>query len=267
VYQWWVFVHLLGVFGFLIAHGVSIAVTFRLRKERDPRRVSDLLQLSSSTIRAFYVSLLVLLLGGVVAGFMQDWWAQGWIWAALIVLIVASLAMALMARPYYGRVRLVARAMAGGSTAVSDEQFDQVLRSSRPALIMGIGLAALAVILYLMVLKPTLGFGSTPSPTATQVGGGGGSTVQLTAKNIAFDTRRLSAASGTPFRIVFDNEDRGVPHNVAIYTDASAASSLFVGDRVDGAKIVTYQVKALTPGTYFFRCDFHHQMSGTFIVT
>ena len=86
MYQFWVFVHLVGVFGFLAAHGVSIAITFRLRKERDPRRVNDLIAFSGTTIRAFYISLVVLLIGGTVAGVIDKWWYQGWIWAALVIL-------------------------------------------------------------------------------------------------------------------------------------------------------------------------------------
>jgi plastocyanin len=267
VYQWWVFVHLAGVFGFLGAHGVSMTVTFRLRKERDPRKVNDLLDLSASTIRVFYISLVVLLVGGVVAGFIQKWWSQGWIWAALIVLILASLAMALMARPYYARVRLIARAMSGGSTAVTAEQFDEVLRSSRPAWVMGIGIVALAAILYLMVQKPTLGFGGTAAPTPAATVPGGGPSLNVLAKNLAFDAQSLSVAGGSGFDIVFDNEDRGIPHNVAIYTDSSLGTPLFVGARVDGAKTVTYHVKALSAGTYYFQCDFHPQMNGSLTVT
>src|SRR5437879_6182270 len=118
VYQWWVFVHLVGVFGFLAAHGVSMTVTFKLRTERDPKRISDLLALSGTSIQYFYYSTGLLLLGGIVAGFLGHWWAQGWIWAAIVVLVLTSMAMLGVARPYYRRVGLVARAMAGGSTAV-----------------------------------------------------------------------------------------------------------------------------------------------------
>ncbi|MGZ8625008.1 MAG: cupredoxin domain-containing protein, partial [Actinomycetota bacterium] len=73
--------------------------------------------------------------------------------------------------------------------------------------------------------------------------------------------------AGKPFSIAFDNQDPGVPHNVAIYTDDSATESLFVGELVPGPKKVTYEVGPLDPGTYFFRCDVHPTtMTGTFVV-
>ncbi len=110
----------------------------------------------------------------------------------------------------------------------------------------------------------------TPSPTAsgsTTACDPKGSTLHVTALNVAFDTDCLAAPAGKPFKIVLDNQDAGVPHNVAIYTDSGAATSLFVGDLVTGPKSVTYKVGALDAGTYFFRCDVHPStMSGTFVV-
>jgi hypothetical protein len=38
------------VFGFLLAHGSSAVVAFRLRREREPARVAALLDLSSSSL-------------------------------------------------------------------------------------------------------------------------------------------------------------------------------------------------------------------------
>ncbi|MFN2545092.1 MAG: cytochrome c oxidase subunit II [Actinomycetota bacterium] len=94
-----------------------------------------------------------------------------------------------------------------------------------------------------------------------------GSTVDLEAKGIHFDTDCLAAPAKQPFTIDFDNQDSGVPHNVAIYTDDSAAKALFTGDIVTGVKKVPYQVDPLPAGSYFFRCDVHPTaMFGTFIV-
>ncbi len=63
--------------------------------------------------------------------------------------------------------------------------------------------------------------------------------------------------------LAFDNRDGGVQHNVAIYRDESAEESLFVGDLIAGADTVTYDVPALDPGAYYFRCDVHPQMDGS----
>ena len=46
MYNWWVFLHIAGVFAFLTAHGVSVGVAFKLRRERDPQRILALNELS-----------------------------------------------------------------------------------------------------------------------------------------------------------------------------------------------------------------------------
>lgn len=262
MYQWWVFVHLVGVFAFLGSHGVSMGVSFRLRTERDPQRVGDLLQLSGWAIRTFYVSLAVLLIGGIVAGFLGHWWSSAWIWASIVVLLLTSLAMYGLARPYYRRIRLVARAKAEGGTAVTDDQFDQILRSNRSVAVIGIGAVGLLVILYFMLFKPTFGVSSTAAPPPA-----GGSALQIGATALSFDTESLQAPADTPFTIRFDNAAPGVPHNVSVYRDSSAKDALFVGKTVTGPVVVTYRVASLAAGRYFFRCDVHPTlMTGTLVV-
>jgi len=269
VYQWWVFVHLIGVFGFLIAHGTSVGVLFRLRNERDPARVNALLQLSSASIQIFYGSLVVLLAGGFIAAFTGHLWATGgWLYAAIAVLVLTSVTMLQMARPYYRRAAFVARAMASGSQAVTDEQFDAILRSGRAHAISTVGIVGLGVILYLMVWKPTLGVNITPAAAAPSGAAcsPAGASLTVSAQNTAFDTRCLAAPANTAFTIAFTNKD-ALPHNVAIYTNASASTALFKGSLLNAPGSVTYDVKALPAGTYVFRCDVHPaQMTGVFVV-
>jgi plastocyanin len=206
----------------------------------------------------FYASLVVLLLGGVVAGFLGDWWGHAWIWASLGILVVTSLAMLGMARPYYRRVGVVARAMAGGSTAVSPEQLDEILRGPRPVTLAWIGFLGLLAIMYLMMFKPSLGLGAgaAPPPAAD---------VRLVAEGIAFDAGTVSAPAGRAFTILLDNRDP-VPHDVAIYTDRTRAEQRFDGEDIIGPRTITYRVPALRPGTYFFLCTVHpQQMTGTLV--
>jgi plastocyanin len=256
VYQWFVFVHLAGVFGLLASHGVSMVVMFRLRTERDPASVDGLLQLSAASITPFWISTVVLLVGGVVAAFLGDLWSYGWIWASIGTLVVIIVAMFAMARPYYRRVRFVSRAMAEGSQAVAPEQFDRILSSGRPWAVAAVGFVGLALILYLMLFKPTLGLAPEDTPVEAT-----GTAVHIAAQELSFSTDRLDAPAGEPFRLVFENR-ASVPHNVSIHGDGQ---DLFEGEVVAGPTTVTYAVPALDPGEYTFVCDIHPEMTGTLV--
>ena len=70
--------------------------------------------------------------------------------------------------------------------------------------------------------------------------------------------------AGEAFTIALVNLE-AAQHNVAIYTDSSASEDLFVGDYV-GEGTIVYDIQALEPGEYFFRCDLHPEMTGTLIV-
>lgn len=109
--------------------------------------------------------------------------------------------------------------------------------------------------------------GLVGSPAAGSPGASGTTALTLTAKNVTFDQHDLAAAAGTPFAIQFDNEDSGLPHNVAIYSDASTSKILFRGDVITGPAQTSYSVPALPAGTYYFQCDIHPaQMNGTIVV-
>ena len=153
-YQWWVFLHIAGAFVFLVAHGVSMGVSLRLRQEREPKRIMALLDVSSSSISGLYVGLVLLLAGGVVAGFVGDWWGQGWIWVALGILVAVMILMYALATNYYKRLRLIVGAMADGSEAVSDERLAELLSGPRPIVLAVLGSGGLLFILYLMLFKP-----------------------------------------------------------------------------------------------------------------
>ena len=71
-------------------------------------------------------------------------------------------------------------------------------------------------------------------------------------------------------KVDFDDQDP-LQHNLAIYSADPImdknAKTLFKGDVVNGPKMMTYSVPALTAGTYHFHCDIHPtQMYGTFVV-
>jgi hypothetical protein len=153
-YRWWVFIHLAGVFGFLLAHGVSVSALFRLRKEHDREKIREIIQLSGSTIRLFYGSLLVLVIGGVGAGLQAHWFKQKWIWEAIGVLVVVTVAMIVVARPYYRRIAEATELRPSGVPRVSDEDLTTRLHSKTPTIVALLGFGGLLVILWLMIFKP-----------------------------------------------------------------------------------------------------------------
>jgi nitrite reductase (NO-forming) len=120
-------------------------------------------------------------------------------------------------------------------------------------------------------VPPAGGTEPTPAPTPGGATGTGaacspkGTHLAIMAQNVAFGSDCLAAPGGRAFTITFMNHDSGVPHNVAIYTN-EGATQLFKGELISGPATITYKVGALPAGTYFFRCDLHPQMKGTFVV-
>lgn len=163
MYPWLIFVHVLAVFGFLLAHGASITVAFRIRIERRPDRVSVLLELSQASAAIMNASLIVVLATGIAGGFFGAWWGRGWIWAALGVFLLLSLAMTFIGRRSFERVRAALRLLYAklpspsaqvGSEEALAEDLAASLRSVHPVLLTMIGGGGLAAILWLMMFKP-----------------------------------------------------------------------------------------------------------------
>ena len=53
--------------------------------------------------------------------------------------------------------------------------------------------------------------------------------------------RRSTCRRRQPTAITFDNEDAGIPHNIAIYTDASLSTALFQGEQFPGVATQEYR--------------------------
>jgi plastocyanin len=97
-----------------------------------------------------------------------------------------------------------------------------------------------------------------PTPSGPAVDG-----PTLVAKDMKFQVASVEVKAGENVTVHFDNED-SAPHNIAVYTDSGAGTPVAVGDIVTTAKS-DLVVPALKPGSYFFRCDVHHDMTGTLV--
>ena len=159
MYSYIVLLHVVGAFVFALAHGVSVAVGLRLRGARSREQVAELLTLSSLAIGGFYIGLVLLLIGGVWAGFAGGHWSRLWIWAALGVLVAVIVAMYAIATPFYLRMRVAAGVTTDPKQVAryGDLAPDELARmgaSPRPLWLALIGGVGLLVILWLMVVKP-----------------------------------------------------------------------------------------------------------------
>ncbi len=96
-------------------------------------------------------------------------------------------------------------------------------------------------------------------PNASQAPAG--VVVKEAALNIAFVNKELAAPADVAFKLEFDNQDAGIPHNIAI-KDASGAE-VFTGEIFSGVAVKTYDVPALKAGDYTFVCTVHPNMTGT----
>jgi mono/diheme cytochrome c family protein/plastocyanin len=98
-------------------------------------------------------------------------------------------------------------------------------------------------------------------PSEPAASGDTATVVSIVALNIAFTTTEVTVPADAPFVISFENQDAGVPHNVAI-NDASGAE-VFKGEIFNGVETREYQVPALPAGEYTFICTVHPTMTGT----
>src|SRR3954469_1097957 len=158
---WIIFLHVLGAFLFVAGHGVSMFVAFRVRAETDRLRMAALLDLSGAALAAAYVGLLLLLVGGIVAGVVLGSWGRSWIWVALVLFIVIAVVMTPLGIQYFNKVRLGLgqrtrnlRPTDPDPVPASDAALAAMLQSRNPELLLAIGGGGFVLILWLMMFKP-----------------------------------------------------------------------------------------------------------------
>ena len=164
LYPWIVFIHVAAVLLFFIAHGTSMAVGFRLKRERDPARIRALLDLSSWSLGVWpSIAFIVGVVAGIAVGIMGGWFGQAWIWISLVLLALVAGLMTPMVAFRLNRVRAAAgtRAINPFSRKPPDPPPDQdeaeLLRlvdawDPMPAAVLGFG--GFIAILWLMFFKP-----------------------------------------------------------------------------------------------------------------
>jgi hypothetical protein len=160
---WIVFIHVVGVLLFVLAHGVSVAVLLKMRTERDPVALRSLLDLSRSSLNLAGVGLLLWFVGGIVAGFssLSDGWTSGrwWIWVSLVIAILITGLMTPFGRFYFNGVRTALgvdpkTGKLDPAVQVDGAAVETAISSGQPMMLVAVGLGGLVVLLWLMLAKP-----------------------------------------------------------------------------------------------------------------
>jgi plastocyanin len=87
----------------------------------------------------------------------------------------------------------------------------------------------------------------------------------IAAKGVVFDTTSIRVPAGAAARLRVANDDAGIYHNIAVYRDRQASDLVQRGALFDGPKTRDYVFDPFTAGTYYFQCDLHPSMNGSFI--
>jgi hypothetical protein len=161
LYDWVVFGHVIAAILGLGAHGVSAFVMFRVRSENDRSRLAAILDLSSGTLAAMGILLIVAIVLGIVAAIMGGHFSKFWPWASIIVIVVVGGTMTPLAGTPLTRVRKALGMKVYGDKPAdpprvpgSDEELALALAGVRPAIPTAMGIGAIVILVWLMHAKP-----------------------------------------------------------------------------------------------------------------
>ncbi len=107
-----------------------------------------------------YWSVMVLLLAGIGAGIMGNWFSKGWIWAALGLMVAVWFGMHYYAFRYYTPIRkAVGLPYRDGKDhaaepPASEAEIARLIQASNPVLLGSVSFGFIAIILWLMMFKP-----------------------------------------------------------------------------------------------------------------
>jgi len=81
--------------------------------------------------------------------------------------------------------------------------------------------------------------------------------IPITAQGVAFVQTSVDVPAASAFKIDFDNQDAGTPHDIVIHKGDLNGEVVFKGEQFNGIELRVYDVPALEAGTYGFVCSIH----------
>jgi plastocyanin len=117
----------------------------------------------------------------------------------------------------------------------------------------------LLVTLSLAITAAVYGCGGQVATLAPFTGSG----ITVQADDVQFSSREIQLPAGQPLRIVLDNRDAGVPHDISVRQGSQVLATSAI---VSGPATTEVRFGPLEPGTYQFICTVHPAMTGTLTI-
>ena len=159
--RWLIFIHILSALTFYMAHGTSVAMAFKVRKETDFARIRAMLDLSMSTMIIMFVSFLIMGLTGIILPFMIHIWNKVWIWASIVLMLFVFIYMAMFNESSYKPLRrlvglpyMIRGTQLPAEPPASPEEVAALLNKTNVTSLAVVGYVIPAIVLWLMVFKP-----------------------------------------------------------------------------------------------------------------
>jgi hypothetical protein len=160
LYPWVVFGHVFFVIIAFGAHGTSAFAMFQAKRDTDRARLAAVLDLSGASLAVAGVGLIVAVLLGIVAAIMGGHFGRLWPWVSIGVVVVSFGVMTPIGANPMSDLRkalgLPSRADRKGELprAGTDAEVRAAQDKLRPGLLATLGIVALAILVWLMELKP-----------------------------------------------------------------------------------------------------------------
>lgn len=159
-YPWIVIAHVFFVIVAFGAHGTSAFAMFQAKREPDRAKLAAVLDLSGASLGVAGVGLILAVVLGIVAAIMGGHFSRLWPWASIgVVVVIFGVMTPVGANPMSGlrkALGIPSRADRNGESprAGTDADVRAAQDALRPGLLATLGIVALAILVWLMELKP-----------------------------------------------------------------------------------------------------------------
>jgi len=150
------FLHVLSAMAYFLFHGAVSSVTFAIRREPGSKRIEALSEVMTLAYIGAPIAGVVLVLTGILMGFLGHWWGDRWLWISLGLLLTIGVLMNRLGKAYMTEGFTRARNPIAQTGPHARRGISGGVRAFffHPMFFTVMGLIGLATVLWLMMFKP-----------------------------------------------------------------------------------------------------------------